>query len=286
MPRTPGTTASRMLQDAPPWAAKIYEIEAVYCALGAEFDRFEAAKDILALAPFPLLDATYIALWEYTLGLPIAPANLTLSQRQRGVLAAMGAVGERRVGARWVSSLSSILGTTWSYQCHDPDDGDSPDPHHVRVTLPYTPALTAPTDIAIDASGGSGASATRYFKITALNSYGETEGSEEVSVSCHADSTVSMEWTAVSGATSYNVYRSVTSGAERLVTNVETSDYSGLANASTSAISPPTVNTTASPTGQRAEALLRVITPAHVEIDIAYDAGFLVGVSQLGVDTL
>lgn len=59
------------------------------------------------------------------------------------------------------------------------------------------------------ASGGTLATGTYYYVITALNAIGETVGSTEKSVSVTGPTgSVAVSWTAVTGATSYHVWRS------------------------------------------------------------------------------
>uniref|UniRef100_A0A6M3IDA1 Uncharacterized protein n=1 Tax=viral metagenome TaxID=1070528 RepID=A0A6M3IDA1_9ZZZZ len=65
-------------------------------------------------------------------------------------------------------------------------------------------------------SGGSMADGTYYYVITAVNSYGETVAGTEsdgVEISGGAGAgKITLSWTAISGATSYKIYRSTTSG--------------------------------------------------------------------------
>jgi hypothetical protein len=77
--------------------------------------------------------------------------------------------------------------------------------------------LPTPTGLVAVGSGSGGtlASATYYYKVTALNGSGETVGSSEASyVATGSTSSISLSWTAVPGATSYKIYRGTTTGAE------------------------------------------------------------------------
>src|ERR1041385_7469634 len=76
------------------------------------------------------------------------------------------------------------------------------------LAAPGTPAAAA-------AAGGNLTAATYYYKITALNIYGETTGSTEVNATTATTNlSVTVTWAAVTGATSYRVYRGTSTGAE------------------------------------------------------------------------
>jgi hypothetical protein len=77
--------------------------------------------------------------------------------------------------------------------------------------------LAAPTGLAVTpvASGGTfGASSVYYWKITALNSAGESLGSNEVNATVVLNGSAVLTWPAVTGATGYKVYRGTTLGGE------------------------------------------------------------------------
>lgn len=80
-------------------------------------------------------------------------------------------------------------------------------------------ALAAPTQNAPSTAttGGTLAAATYYYKVSALNAAGETLPSGEQSqVTTGSTSTVTVNWAAVPGATSYRVYRGTAAGAENV----------------------------------------------------------------------
>jgi hypothetical protein len=63
------------------------------------------------------------------------------------------------------------------------------------------------------ASGGTLAAGTYYYKVTALNASGETVGSAQVSaITTGATGSVALTWGAVTGATSYKIYKGTISG--------------------------------------------------------------------------
>lgn len=85
------------------------------------------------------------------------------------------------------------------------------------ASVVYTGGLLAPTSPVATPSttGGTLASNTYYYKITALDAAGETVGSTEVSATTTGTtSSVALTWTAVSGATSYKIYKGTTSNGE------------------------------------------------------------------------
>lgn len=91
----------------------------------------------------------------------------------------------------------------------------------LALGLSPTGSLSTPTGLAAAlASGGSLTSGTTYYyKVTAVDSAGgETIASAEVNATPSGGNlTVDLSWTAVTGAVSYNVYRSTTSGGEFLL---------------------------------------------------------------------
>lgn len=95
-------------------------------------------------------------------------------------------------------------------------------------------------------SGGTLAAATYYYVITALNAAGETIKSNELSVTTTGTtSSNTLTWTAVTGATSYRVYRGTSAAGENVYYtpgNVVTYVDTGAANTGGS---PPAANTAA-----------------------------------------
>jgi hypothetical protein len=118
------------------------------------------------------------------------------------------------------------------------------------------PTQTAPATSTTGGNGSLNATTTYYYKVTAVNANGETVGSSEQSVTtgAGATNTNTINWTAVSGATGYNIYRGTASGQEvfRLnssaLTGASTSITDGTAGTTTGGnagyATPPLVNTT------------------------------------------
>lgn len=76
--------------------------------------------------------------------------------------------------------------------------------------------MAAPVQAA-PAASGSGSALTNtayYYVVTALNAMGETVASNEQTITPTAGQNVTVSWAAVTGATSYRIYRGTGAGAE------------------------------------------------------------------------
>lgn len=104
------------------------------------------------------------------------------------------------------------------------------------LTLTTFTALSTPGSlVAPTRTGLSAGSYNAYYKITAVNSIGESIGSSETSVSGGINKTrdnwligtdyLSMSWGSVSGATRYNIYYSDASGTEVFLDSSATTSY-------------------------------------------------------------
>jgi hypothetical protein len=103
--------------------------------------------------------------------------------------------------------------------------------------------LPTPTGLAGTAAttGGSLATGTYFYKVTALNSTGETVPSSEISVPVTGPTgRVALTWNAVSGATGYRVYRGTSAGGENVFYTSGTNSFADT-NAAGTAGSPPGV---------------------------------------------
>ncbi|NYI41498.1 phage major capsid protein [Demequina lutea] len=111
------------------------------------------------------------------------------------------------------------------------------------VALP-SPVITLGTA----ASGGTFAAGDYFWKLTATNSGGETVGSNELTATLTASQKQPINWTAVTGANGYRLYRGIAAGAENVLVAVisdgTTATYTDLGGAGTSA-TVPTVDRTA-----------------------------------------
>jgi RHS repeat-associated protein len=94
----------------------------------------------------------------------------------------------------------------------------------------YATTTAAPSGVSATlAAGGTLTAGTTYdYVITAVSAGGESGASSEVSVTpTTGNQTASLSWSAVSGATSYNVYRSTAAGQENtLVGTTTTTNFS------------------------------------------------------------
>lgn len=91
------------------------------------------------------------------------------------------------------------------------NSGTVPGSNTTQLSAPGTVTPTGST------TGGTLAAATYYYKVTALNAVGETTGSTEASVTTTGStSSVALAWAAVTGATSYRIYRGTAAGSENV----------------------------------------------------------------------
>lgn len=109
------------------------------------------------------------------------------------------------------------------------------------LAVPTNPAATPST------TGGTLAAGTYYYRITALNAAGETTGSVEVNaVTTGTTSSVVLTWTAVTGATSYKIYKGTTAGGENTYFTSATATFTDTGTAGTAGTI-PVVNTATVP---------------------------------------
>lgn len=83
-----------------------------------------------------------------------------------------------------------------------------------------TALIAAPTQSALStsSSGGNLASATYFYKVTAITRAGETTGSNEQSIAVTGPTgQVTVSWTADTGADGYKIYRGTSAGAENVL---------------------------------------------------------------------
>jgi hypothetical protein len=134
------------------------------------------------------------------------------------------------------------------------------------------PGTVTPTG---SATGGTLAAATYFYKVTALNAAGETTGSPEASVTTTGTtSSVALAWAAVTGATSYKVYRGTAAGLESVFYTTSTNSFTDTGAAATAG-TVPTVNTTAVITAGFTITFNDVTSDAGTRYQVWYNAGIL-----------
>lgn len=100
------------------------------------------------------------------------------------------------------------------------------------------------SNLATATTGGTLAADDYFYVVTAKDALGETTVSNEKTVTTTgAASTVTVSWAAVSGATSYNIYRGTASGVWTLLDNATGTSYTDNGSKTPSGAA-PSVNTT------------------------------------------
>ena len=90
----------------------------------------------------------------------------------------------------------------------------------VNASVPLAGNIVAtPVNAAFTAGTGTLAAATYYYRVSAINAYGETIPSVETSFAAAATTGVNVNWGAVTGATGYKIYGRSTD-AELLIATV------------------------------------------------------------------
>jgi len=132
-----------------------------------------------------------------------------------------------------------VCNTTWQLVPGGGITGLNP---AVFLTYPvYPPGTVTSTP---SGSGGTLAAGSYFFEVTALNGTGETIASPEATTTTSGTtSSVALAWTAITGATSYRVYWSTTTGTEGHYFTTATNSYTMTATGGT-AVAPPLQNTT------------------------------------------
>lgn len=274
-----------ILDATPDHLARSTDVQLLARVVGLEVDRLRAALDLLR-GNFTAINADLLlATYEEQYKLPINPAGRSYEQRRAAIIAAMQRTFTSGTGADWKAKLTQFLGTNWEYI--EGEDGGTPDSGIVQILLPFGDSIDPPENLAVGTKTAGGlANDTYYWRVTAVNIFGETTGSDEISSTVTGgNGTVPLTWDEVAGAASYKVYRGTESGEEFLVASAATNGYTdtGVA-ASDEAL--PLTNTTKPYTTAQAEKIARAITPAHIQLNFGYSDGFIIGVSRIGEDTL
>lgn len=128
-----------------------------------------------------------------------------------------------------------------------------------------TTFLAGPAVTASAVAGGTFADGTYFYKVTALNVSGEsTPGTQGSATTATTNNTVHLSWTAVTGATSYNIYRGTVTNTENVLVANTTAVTFNDTNIAGTAGTPPVANTAAIlgdpgvPSGQKALIIQRL----------------------------
>lgn len=122
-------------------------------------------------------------------------------------------------------------------------------PTNSETEFPCPPQyLAVPVVTVTAAAGGTLTASTTYlYVVTAIDEYGETVASNEVTGTTTAtDLTLMLDWADITGATGYRVYRTAAAGAsgsETLLATTTTSTYTDDGSVAPGAGVPPTENT-------------------------------------------
>lgn len=148
--------------------------------------------------------------------------------------------------------------------------GSTSAPGAPAASIPVAPPVIT---LGSASSGGTFAVGAEYWKVTTLTALGESTGSNEVTATLSLNQQQVLNWTAVSGATGYRVYRGTSAGSESvLVTTINsgsTATYTDTGTAGTSA-TVPTSNTTLGVTMPLHSALLTFTPPSSGVPPYAY----------------
>jgi hypothetical protein len=148
------------------------------------------------------------------------------------------------------ANAETVSISTWA-------DGDE------KLVSVQDPVVAPPTigSLTASATGGTLAAAQYFYRLTATTAAGETlPGGEATVAATTATSSVTLTWTAKTGATGYRIYRSTAPGAETLLASVgAVTTY-----ADTGAIAPGTATPPTSNTASRSTSCSPAGIPGHV----------------------
>lgn len=135
-------------------------------------------------------------------------------------------------GATFTTSATKYDFESCNNQLYISNGVDKLTRYNGSVLLRYT-QLSAPTGLAGTRNVLTAGSFHNYYKVTALNEVGETQGSAEYDLTTNktrnswittSDEYLTLSWTAVAGATRYQIYYSDESSKELLLAETSTTD--------------------------------------------------------------
>ncbi|HEV2709144.1 MAG TPA: hypothetical protein VGU67_02925 [Edaphobacter sp.] len=205
------------------------------------------------------------------------------SRRQKTIKIKATPVGSYVAGGD-VIDLTAITDPTFQGSCFPGSVpnvvqiDNTPAGYSAEIVAGSSAGLVAPGTVTPTPSttGGTLAAGNYFYKVTALNAAGETTGSAEASTTTTGSTgSVALAWAAVSGATSYRVYRGTAAGAESVFYTTGTNSYTDT-NAASTAGTVPTTNTTPSTPTLATAFKLKVFSAPGTELSAgAYPAALL-----------
>jgi hypothetical protein len=283
-----GASAPDLERDLPQFERGAYDIQAVLRVVGLELQRLEEARQQLIQNFFPATADSLLHFFEDIFGVTTDPVGLTLDERRQVVEAYFKGLKSSGSGLEWEDTITSVMGSNWNYAEHKAGFSD-PANYTVNITIPFSPPASVPSGCTATPSTSSGslAAGTYYYGVTATTAFGETRPCTAVSASLASTGKITVSWSAdPAPATGYNVYRGATAGSLGLLASVTAASYVDNGSATPTSQAPPTQDTSGNLVAGLATTLIRQITPAHLAINYGYTSGFLVGISEIGIDTL
>lgn len=135
------------------------------------------------------------------------------------------------------------------------------------VRVPAVVAVAAPGAVTPTGSnaGGSLATATYYYKVTAVGDFGETTPATEVNSGARTgpNASCALDWADVAGASSYRVYIGTSSDGQTGYFETTTSSFSHTTQTGLVTATVPTVNTATDQAGQ-----VRLTTTADTIVNV------------------
>jgi len=130
--------AADMMDMVPPvlWDVPLYQ--AVYDALGEQYELLDETIDTLQNNTIPASAEEYLSLYEGFLGITVNPPGATVDERKEVVIAFMQRAIMDGSGLDWIAGADKLIDMSWSYETHDDEVPGSPAAHIIVVKLPYT----------------------------------------------------------------------------------------------------------------------------------------------------
>lgn len=139
-PATLSPLGEEWLTDLPHFYRDDPDVRAVIRVQAREWEMIHERLEQVRRQFFPQHADLLLDLWERELYLPVAPAGLTVEQRQDRAVARMRRIGGDASGLGFIANVTALLnGNAFSYLTHDPADDDGPPPDTIWLFVPYEP---------------------------------------------------------------------------------------------------------------------------------------------------